>query len=255
MSAALRLPPAYRLIAFDRLDSTNEEAKRLAADGAEDGTLVWARSQSAGRGRRGRSWESPPGNLYLSLILRPDCALAQAAQLGMVAAVAMGDAIGTVMPPLTEVWLKWPNDILVNGAKVGGILLESSARAADELEWLVLGIGVNVESYPENTAFPATCLGQESPEPVTVEQLLAAFGRWFLSWTNTWLEDGFAPVRAAWLARAWKRGEPIQVRVEGQTLDGIFHDLDADGALLLELAGGERRCITAADVFATPATP
>lgn len=254
MTGLPRLPSAYRLVAFERLGSTNEEAKRLAAEGAEDGTLVWSGEQTAGRGRRGRSWHSPPGNLYLSLILRPDCVPATAAQLGMVAAVAVGDALGTIMPPLTEVLFKWPNDILVNGSKVGGILLESAASRPESLEWLVLGLGINVESFPEGTEFPATSLCHESGHSVTVEEVLDGFCRSFLNWVNNWLEEGFVPVRQAWLERAWKKGEVIQARIEDEKIDGIFRGLDEDGALLLELPSGARRRITAADVFALSAT-
>lgn len=252
MSGIPRLPPAYRLVALERVGSTNEEAKRLAADGAEDGTLVWALEQTAGRGRRGRRWESPRGNLYLSIVLRPDAPAAEAAQLGMVAAVALGDALGTLMPPLTEVRFKWPNDVLVNGRKAGGILIESAASGTARLDWLVLGLGVNVERHPEETEFPATSLRAEGGADVTAAGLLEAFSRSFLNWTNLWVEEGFAPVRSAWLARAWRRGEAIRVRLEGRELKGVFADLDGAGALLLDLPGGSRRRITAADVFALP---
>jgi len=251
MSGTPRLPPAYRLVALERIGSTNEEAKRLAAEGAEEGTLVWALEQSAGRGRRGRSWASPRGNLYLSVVLRPDAPAAEAAQLGIVAAVALGDALGTLMPPLTEVRFKWPNDVLVNGRKAGGILIESAASGQGQLDWLVLGLGVNVESHPEKTEFPATSLCAEGAADLTAATLLEAFSRSFLNWTNLWLEEGFAPVRRAWLARAWRRGEPIRVRLEGRELEGVFADLDDAGALLLDLPDGRRR-ITAADVFALP---
>lgn len=252
MSVTPRLPPAFRLVALERVGSTNEEAKRLAAEGAEEGTLVWALEQTAGRGRRGRRWHSPRGNLYLSLVLRPDAPPAEAAQLGMVAAVAVGDALGTVMPPLTEVWFKWPNDILVNGRKAAGILVESAAGAPGRLDWLVLGVGVNVECHPQETQFPATSLHAEGGDDVAVAALLEAFSRNFLKWADNWVEEGFAPVRRAWLARAWRRGEAIQVRLDDRTLKGVFADLDTVGALLLDLPDGSRRRITAADVFALP---
>lgn len=254
MSAAPRLPPGYRLVTLERVDSTNEEAKRLAREGAEDGTLVWAREQSAGRGRRGRRWQSPPGNLYFSLVLRPDCAPAEAAQLGMVAAVALGDALGTLMPPLTEVRFKWPNDVLVNGSKAGGILLEAETRAAGPPDWLVLGIGVNVASAPAESEFPSTCLDREGRETFAVEAVLEAVSRSFLKWARSWLEEGLSPVRQRWLERAWRKGETVEVRLEGERFKGVFADLDDKGALLLDLADGTRKRITAADVFAIPVT-
>ena len=134
-----RLAPAYRLVALDCVDSTNDEARRLAEQGAEDGTLVWAREQTDARGRRGRSWSSPRGNLYFSLVLRPDCPPAEAAQLGFVAALGVGDAIGSVVPPLIEVRYKWPNDVLFNDRKGVGMLLESQMRPDGSLDWLEIG--------------------------------------------------------------------------------------------------------------------
>lgn len=256
MNGPLRLPPGYDLVALEQIGSTNDEARRLALAGAEDGTLVWAREQVTGRGRRGRNWTSPPGNLYTSLILRPDCTPGEAVQLGMVAAVAIGDALGTLLPPMSEVRFKWPNDILVHDRKIAGILLESSAMASGKLEWLVLGIGVNIENFPADTTFPATCLKEwlgEDDGPISVEGTLEAVCRSFLLWINIWQDEGFPPVRAAWLGRAWRMGEEIEVRLEDGILRGTFCDIDEAGALLLELPGGEKRRITAADVFAAPA--
>lgn len=243
-----RLAPAYRLLAYDRLASTNEEAKRLAREGAEDGALVWAREQTGGRGRRGRSWVSPPGNLYVSLILRPDCQAAEAAQLGFVAAVALGEAFGAFVPPLVELRYKWPNDVLLNQRKAAGILLESENSQDGHLDWLVLGIGANVASHPEDALFPATSLAEEGAPEATVEDLLEALSRRFLAWANRWLDDGFPPVRSAWLNHAFRLGEVIEARLDRETVIGRFADLDADGALVLETDAGRRR-ITAAEVF------
>jgi len=251
-AGAPRLPPAYRLIRLDTVESTNDEAARLAGQGAEEGTLVWARAQTRGRGRRQRDFASPPGNLYFSLVLRPECDARTAAQLSFVAALAVGEAIGSVAPPLLEVTYKWPNDVLLNGRKVSGILLESRADAAGGLDWLVLGVGINVQSFPEDTGFPATGLHFEGvPRDVSEGDVLQAFARSFLSWTNRWLEDGFAPVRQAWLNHAHGRGETITVHLPREKLTGIFRDLDRSGALVLELADGERRVISAGDVYFT----
>ena len=245
-----RLPPAYRLVVLDSVESTNDEAMRLAEAGAEDGTLVWAREQTKGRGRQGRGFESPRGNLYLSLVLRPECDVATAAQLSFVAALALGDAIGSVAPAMLEVTYKWPNDVLLNGRKVSGILLESRTDAAGGLGWLVLGMGVNVRSFPEDAGFPATSLHYEgTPPTVTEAELLEAFSRHLLTWVNRWLDDGFAPVRRAWLSHAHGRGEAIEVRLPKETLSGTFADLDEGGALVLELPGGTRRHVSAGDVY------
>lgn len=239
------LPPAYRLVALDRVDSTNEEAKRRAREGAEEGTLVWAREQSAGRGRRGRAWVSPPGNLYLSLVLRPEAEPARYGELGFVAALALGETIGSFVPPLVELRYKWPNDVLVAGRKASGILLESETGSG----WLVLGVGLNVAHAPEGTETPATSLSAAGATEATVEAVLERFARGFLLWANRWVEDGFAPIRAAWLRRAQGLGEAIEVRLPHERLRGTFADLDDSGALVLETAAG-RRLVAAGEVFA-----
>ena len=245
-----RLPPAYRLVALDRVGSSNDEAKRLAEAGAEDGTLVWAREQLEGRGRQGRTWSSPPGNLYLSLILRPDCSPAEAAQLGFVAALGLGGGVGSVAPPMVEVRYKWPNDVLFNRRKGAGILLESRMDSSAGVDWLVVGLGVNVTSFPEDAAFPATSLNFEgAPPEVDAVALLEAFARHFLNWINRWLEDGFAPIREAWLHHAYGLGDMVEVRLSSGFLSGRFRDLDDSGALQLELADGGVRSIAAGDIY------
>jgi BirA family biotin operon repressor/biotin-[acetyl-CoA-carboxylase] ligase len=234
------LPPAYRLVALETCDSTNSEAMRRAEEGAEDGTLVWARRQTEGRGRRGRSWQS---------VLRPDCSPQQAAQLGFVAAVALGDAIGSVVPPMIEVQFKWPNDVLLNERKGAGILLESKI-VDGAMDWLVLGIGANVESYPQDLEPPATSLRFEgAPGDVTAMRLLEAFAPHFMSRVNRWLDDGFAPIRRGWLNHAYGLGEEIGVDLASEHLEGRFKDLDDNGTLILELPDGGTRSIAAGDVY------
>ena len=251
MSRAPKLP--RNVVALDSVDSTNAEAGRLAAAGAADGTLVWARQQTAGYGRRGRAWVSPPGNLYCSLILRPDCPPIRAAQLGFVAALALAEALDDILPPASELAFKWPNDILVNRRKVAGILLESSSGETGGLDWLILGLGVNIESFPDGVEFPATSLKAEGCGGVSVVALLEAYGRCFQAWSERWRDRGFEPVRAAWFGRAVGVGEAIEVRLPAETLRGRFAELDAGGALVMELEDGRRRTVTAADVFAPAA--
>jgi BirA family biotin operon repressor/biotin-[acetyl-CoA-carboxylase] ligase len=245
-----RLPPVYRLVALDSVPSTMDEARRLAQEGAEDGTLVWAREQTGGRGRRGRGWTSPRGNLYLTLILRPMCPADAAAQLGFVAGLGLVDALGSVVPPLIEVHLKWPNDLLLNDRKAAGLLLELATTPEGEVDFLLLGLGCNVKSFPEDTEFPATSIHFEGAQPSLCEvDVLDAFGRHFLTWVNRWLEDGFAPIRQAWLRHAWRLGEEIEVRADGEALKGTFKDVDDDGGLQLVLPDGEEKRISAGDVF------
>ena len=249
------LPEAYRLHHFAAVGSTNDEAKTLARAGAPEGTLVWAGEQTAGRGRRGRVWRSPPGNLYLSLVLRPGGAPPRAAQLGFVAALGLGNALAPLAEAATALRYKWPNDVLLNGKKLAGILLESETAASGRVDFVVVGIGVNLVFAPEDVEFPATSLAAEGVAGVTPPVLLEAFVRHFENWATRWREEGFAPVRAAWLARAEGLGAAIRVRLDRTTHIGRFLDLDADGALVLESAEGRRR-IAAGEVFPiAPAEP
>ncbi|MEX0814170.1 MAG: biotin--[acetyl-CoA-carboxylase] ligase [Dongiaceae bacterium] len=248
-AAAPRLPSFYRLVAFDRIYSTNEEGRRQAAAGAAEGTLLWAREQLAGRGRRGRAWQSPPGNLYVSLVLRPACAPATAAQLSFVTAVGLGAALDGLLPAGTSVQYKWPNDVLVGGRKVAGILLETSASPGPALDWLVVGVGVNVESCPDDAPFPATSLGAVGAGEASVAGVLEAFARHFLDWYRQWRAEGFAPIRARWLDGARGLGQPVEARLVGETLAGRFAALDEGGGLVLDLPGGGRRTIAAGEVF------
>jgi BirA family biotin operon repressor/biotin-[acetyl-CoA-carboxylase] ligase len=243
----MNLPSFYRLVSRDRIASTSDEAKSLAAAGVEEGTLVWALEQTQGHGRQGRSWASPRGNLYASLILRPDVTVAIAAQLGFVAALAVSEACLDVAPG-AAITLKWPNDVLLARRKTAGILLESQTQPGGRLAWLVLGIGINLATYPVNTDYPATSLSATGAE-VTPAMMLVGLAQRFLHWYEPWREgQGFAKLRTAWLARAQGLGQPIRVRLPTSELHGVFGGIDEEGALLLETAGTSRR-IAAGDVF------
>jgi BirA family biotin operon repressor/biotin-[acetyl-CoA-carboxylase] ligase len=246
--AAPILPPGLRLLDYDRLGSSNDEAKRLARNGTEHGTIVWARCQDAGHGRRGRAWVSPEGNLAASFILRPDCPPAVAAQLGFVAALALGEAIAPRLPAPASLRYKWPNDVLIDGRKLSGILLESETGAAGNLSWIVVGIGVNVFDHPRETEMPATSLRDAGCIGIDAGALLGLLALSLLSWYETWQRDGFAAVRDSWLRRAVRLGETITVRLPHETIAGRFAGLDNGGSLVLEGAGWSR-LITAGDIF------
>ena len=241
------LPDPFRLIAYETVGSTNDELKRLARDGAGEGLIIIAGEQTGGRGRRGRAWVSPPGNLYSSTLIRPDCRAAEAAQLGFIAALGVAGAIGELAPHV-DLRCKWPNDVLANGKKVSGILLETEMVSGDRPDFVILGVGANLVSSPRDTPYPATSLGEEGAPGISPAMMAAAFIRHLAVWLANWRQGGFAPIRDAWLARAMGLGEAIQVRLERDTLDGRFLDLDADGALLLGLPEGSRR-IAAGEIF------
>ena len=258
MSQPPSLDPFYRLVRLGETASTNDDARRMAvgneiSGGAADGTLVWADRQTAGRGRRGRRWESPAGNLYLSLLLRPAVPLARAGQIGFLAALAIAETCAALLP-YRAVACKWPNDVLIDGQKVAGLLLESEAQPDGIIEWLVLGLGINVAHYPEGMEFPATSLAAAGSE-ADIATVMAMVANAFAIWYRRWQAEGFAPVREAWLIRAAGIGGPVRVRFETRTEQGIFAGLDGEGALLLHKAGAAAPLrVTAGDLFFPAAT-
>ena len=249
--SAVPLPPGWRLVALDSVGSTMDEARTLAESGAPDGTVVWAREQTAGRGRQGRGWTSPRGNLFLTMVLRPRATASAAAQLGFAAGLALAEAVAPLLRP-DQVALKWPNDLLLDGAKASGVLLESRATAsAGGVEWLLLGIGVNLVAAPApgETPYRATSLAAVAGRAVTPEEVLPALLERFAYWRGRLEREGFQPLRQAWMARAAGLGGPMTARLARSSATGLFRDLDEDGALILEAPGGERQRVTAADVF------
>ncbi|MGE3282921.1 MAG: biotin--[acetyl-CoA-carboxylase] ligase [Alphaproteobacteria bacterium] len=248
------LPEACRLLRYESIGSTNDEAKTLARAGAAEFTLVWAGEQTEGRGRRGRLWRSPPGNFYASLILRPAVAPARAAQLGFVAALALADGIGALCGPALDIRCKWPNDILAAGRKLAGILLESEITDNDMIDFVVIGTGANLVSHPGKAEYPATSLAAQGFPGIAPEQLLSTYVRRFDFWARLWRAKGFPPIREAWLARSFGRGEEVRVRLERVTLFGRFLDLDESGSLVIDTGEGRRR-IAAGEVFPASGSP
>jgi BirA family biotin operon repressor/biotin-[acetyl-CoA-carboxylase] ligase len=237
----------YRLIIRDEVGSTMEEARRALHQG--DPGLLWivARSQNSGRGRHGRHWTSPPGNLYASLLLVNPCEPALAPQLGFVAGLALHDAAarvtGLTAPQLA---LKWPNDLLVDGAKCSGLLLEGESGAGRFA--VIAGLGVNIASCAQGTPYPASFLRAHAPD-VTIEATLAALVEAWLNRFDVWRQPGgFTPTRAAWLERAAFLGGTITIRLPEGPLEGRFAGIDATGRLELETLGG-RRLVDAGDLF------
>ena len=240
---------SYRILTFDTLGSTNDEAMaRLKADDP-GGFVVTASRQTGGRGRQGRAWASPPGNLYASLALVDPAPLALAPQLGFVAGVALCETLRARLRGDTRLQIKWPNDMVFAGAKLAGILLESATLAGDRLG-CVIGFGVNCVSHPEDLPYRATDLGVAGdPEPdarAVLSTLASEMQRRLATWRRG---AGFAEIREAWLARA--AGLQSQVTVSaprGERLEGRFRGLDAAGRLLLETDAGNL-VIDAGDVF------
>lgn len=249
MSAApVQLPAGYSLVTLTEVDSTNAEAMRRAQSGAPDRTVVWALEQTGGRGRRGRPWRTGAGNLACSILLRPDVASAAAAQLGFVAALAIADMAASLIGDRT-VRVKWPNDVLVHDRKLSGILVESMAGSAGRIEWAVVGMGVNLVSHPADSETPATDIAAAGGGIISPAKGVASLVAHFDRRLERWQAEGFSGVRDAWLARAWRLGETIRVRLERESMEGRFAGLDRDGVLVLELSSGIKRFVAAGEVF------
>jgi BirA family biotin operon repressor/biotin-[acetyl-CoA-carboxylase] ligase len=235
-----------RHIAYDTLGSTNAEALALARAGERGPLWVTAKSQSAGRGRRGGQWVSPPGNLYATLLLVEPSPPEIAPQLSFVAALAVHDAVAACAPQLgPSLKVKWPNDLLLDGAKTAGILIEGESEPAFAV---VIGFGVNCIDHPFDTYFPATDLllaGAVVAPEALFATLSAAMLRRLAQWQGG---AGFATIRADWLKRAAGLGDDIRVRLPQRELRGRFQGLDEAGRLLVEQPGG-LATVTAGEVF------
>jgi BirA family transcriptional regulator, biotin operon repressor / biotin---[acetyl-CoA-carboxylase] ligase len=239
-------PQGYSRQVHAELDSTNAQARRVAETGAAGSLWIMAERQTAGRGRRGRAWQTAEGNLAATLLLRPDAPQAVTGQLSFAAALATAD-MASHFAPQAAIAVKWPNDVLAEGRKLAGILLEGGPDKANKA-WLAIGIGVNLASHPDGTEFPATSLtglGIAAPSPEDALTILAAR---FAHWYAVWMKTGFETVRTAWLARAKGVGAPIRARLPQETREGVFEGIDANGALLLN-EQGQVRAIAAGEVF------
>jgi BirA family biotin operon repressor/biotin-[acetyl-CoA-carboxylase] ligase len=228
-------PAGVGRLVLPSTDSTMAEAARQAAS-FPGPTWICALEQTAARGRRGRAWANPPGNFAASLVLRPEGPPGHAALRSFVAALA----------------LKWPNDVLLSGGKLAGILLESIGRGG-RIDSLIIGIGVNLAAAPtpeqlEPGAVPPVSLKAETGIDVTPEDFLDLLAAAYDARERQFTTWGFAPIRTAWLAHAARLGETITARTARDETVGRFTDVDSDGQLVLETAKGPRR-ISAADIF------
>jgi BirA family biotin operon repressor/biotin-[acetyl-CoA-carboxylase] ligase len=227
----------------DKIGSTNDEGRRMAAEGAPHGTVVHADEQTAGRGRLSHNWFSPPGNLYLSIVLRTGEPDARTAELSFLAALAVADTVEALLPRQIRAVLKWPNDVLVNGAKIAGILLEQADDAT------IMGIGLNVLEAPSNLAYKTTTIVANSGIASVDGARDILLGRLGVHLAN-WRADGFAPIRERWLNRSYPIGAAIRANAGDQPVAGHFAGLDLDGALLLDTPQGRQR-IVAGEIVAT----
>jgi BirA family biotin operon repressor/biotin-[acetyl-CoA-carboxylase] ligase len=240
-------PAGYRHIHFETIGSTNDEARRLAAAGEHGPLWITAGTQTAGRGRRGRAWVSPVGNLSSTLLLKPERPVAECAQLSFVAALASSDTVAHFARD-AHVKVKWPNDVLANGHKISGILLESASAGANPY-FLAIGIGINLAHFPPGTEFPATSLAALGVAVPSMADALAQLAGAFAKWYDIWRGQGFAPIRDPWLARAANLGGRVRARLTNEETSGVFEGIDEAGALILRETVDRVRVIAAGEVF------
>ncbi len=217
----------WRLREFDSLPSTSDLCRELAVAGESDGLAVRADLQTAGRGSRGREWLSEPGNLALSMLLRPSTPVHEAGLWALLAGVAAAEALDS-----PGIALKWPNDILLHGAKLGGILVETSDNGEGLLQWLVIGIGINLAVAPRIVGRSITALGNRS-----APDLAARIMERVSHWRAIQCGQGWAPIRCAWLDHALPPGQAMTVKQGGTVIEGTFAGLADNGSLLLNRAG------------------
>ncbi len=232
---------------FGTIDSTSLEASRRAASGNRGPVWLRADKQTAGRGRAGRDWTSPLGNLFATLLMPVKNDPAAAGLRSFVACLAVAETLDALIGAPERVTLKWPNDALLDGRKVAGVLLESGINAAGR--WLSVGIGINLTHAPKTNRWPTTSIalatGRNAPTPKAALDILA---KAFEQRERDFGAKGFDIIRTAWLARAARLGQNVEARLPHETITGIFETLDADGTMLLQTGTGVRR-ISAADVY------
>lgn len=241
-------PDGVERVILDSVDSTMSEAARCAASVVSP-TWIMAHTQTAARGRRGRAWITPAGNLNATLIFKPNATPAEAAQRSFVAANALFQALSIYVPSETLA-LKWPNDVLLKGGKVAGILLESSGQGG-AVDWLSIGIGVNLRHVPDavqDAAFAPTSLKAAGGWDVEPVDFLASLASAYAAQETLYTSFGFSHIRESWLKNAARLGEIITARTSQAEITGIFDTIDENGNLVL-ITGAGRQSIPAADVY------
>lgn len=247
---------AFRVVELEEVASTNEAALRLAADGEAGPLWVVAERQTGGRGRSGRRWVSLPGNLHASLLLTPGCTVATAAELSLVAGVAVHDAVRAAAGgTLSGLRVKWPNDFLIADAKLGGVLIESSWVQGGSMLAVVVGIGLDLIASPEVAGRPLTHLGAHGIA-VDRKTMLTHVSEAMACWLGVWDEGrGFPLIRSAWIDRGGPTGERISINTGRERVEGCYLGLDPSGALRVGDDAGREQRFTFGDVTLLATAP
>ena len=246
-SAQIPFGIAKKILFFEDVDSTNTTAKELARTGVEEGTVIIARTQKQGRGRFDRTWESPEGGVYLSVILRPKIVVEKTSLLPLIAALAVSHTIKRYGPPAT---IKWPNDVLVNGKKIAGILLESEAEGS-KVSYVVVGIGVNLNidftQFSSQIRPRSTSLKKEMKSSVDYQEFLKQFFQQFDHYYQMFLHEEFDRIIKEWKQFSDTLGKTIQITTSEETLQGVAEDIDQSGFLLVKTTDGSIKKVTSGD--------
>ncbi len=239
------------LFIYDEIDSTNDEAKRLKKCGIEGDLLIWAYEQYKGKGRGNRYWVSDKGNLYVTFVVKPSKKINKIPQLSFVSAIAVGETLKKFIDP-RKIQYKWPNDILIDGKKISGILLESAiSSGSKKIDSVIVGIGININNAPQKDIIcPATCLAESRANDLPkMNLILDELVENFLFYYDNWNNGNFTEVKNIWLENAYNIGKEIKVATLNQTLYGNFIGLDAEGCLILKKKNNEKVKISSGEIF------
>lgn len=243
------MPHGVGAFFYEETESTNTLAKEMAASGSKGPVWLVAGTQSAGRGRQGRVWTSQPGNLYCSLLFVPALKLADVAPIPFITALAVRDTFLALGAEPSNTQCKWPNDVLLRNKKASGVLIESSASGGEALDYLVIGIGMNLAHCPDDAIFPATTLANVTGQVVDVRTAMAELAKNLKARLDAWQVGTFAPIREEWTRHAWGLGETRKIQTATESFLATIVGLDDQGAVNVILADGTKKTIYVADIF------
>lgn len=239
----MKAPDFWRVQVLGATPSTQDLVHNLAKTGEPEGLVIQALQQTKGRGRHGNAWTSPMGNLYMSVLLRPTCRADKVGQMAFVSALALSDAIDEVMAPDHDKTLKWPNDVLIDGKKISGILLENALDVFGRIDYLIIGFGINMFAPPET----GMSLDQIKTDRIAINTFRDLFLGHLKTRYDEWQDKGFAEIRKTWLNQAHGLDAPMRIRLPEVTYEGVFRGIDENGTLLADV-DGQRRTFTAGEV-------
>jgi BirA family biotin operon repressor/biotin-[acetyl-CoA-carboxylase] ligase len=230
----------------DKVTSTQDIIRDMARQGKPEGTVVQALQQTAGRGRHGRQWVSDKGNFYISLLLKPAGEARHVGQMGLMTGVAVAETIRKYLREPDSMTLKWPNDVLIEGQKCAGMLVETELTPKNSLSWVGIGVGINIVSAPKGIG---VAMEQFETKPFGLPMLRTTFLTAMDKYYMLWQKEGFEAIRDAWLSYAHKKGSKLRVRVAEELIEGSFQGIDESGSLLMTDQNMDVRKITAGEVY------